>query len=69
MNRDLLLIMMYLLNKGDYFRFKAKESSDKLKTDKILSAAEFEQIYRDLLANEIFDEIQYDLCRLLNIIP
>lgn len=69
MNNDRLIVMQYLLHKGDYYRNRAKSSTEKMQRKKVLTPAEFEQIYKDLLMDELFDSIQHDLCRLLDIIP
>lgn len=69
MNREQTLILQYLLHKGDYYRSRAKISTEKIQRKKVLTSSEFEQIYKDLLVDELFDSIQHDLCRLLDIIP
>ncbi len=69
MNNDKLIVMQYLLHKGDYYRSRAKISTEKMQRKKVLTSSEFEQIYKDLLMDELFDSIQHDLCRLLDIIP
>lgn len=69
MNNDVLLIMQYLLHKGDYYRYEAKKAIEKLRTDKYLTSADLEEIYKAVRMDELFDSIQHDICRLLNIIP
>lgn len=69
MYNDRLIIMQYLLHKGDHYRSCAKSSTEKMQRKKVLTSSELEQIYKDLLMNELFDSIQHDLCRLLDIIP
>lgn len=69
MDNDRLLILQYLLHKGDYYRCNAKTALDKLRGSKYLSTAELEQIYKAVIMDELFDSIQRDIYLLLEIFP
>jgi hypothetical protein len=66
---DRMIVLTYLLHKGDFYRSEAKKALDKLRNSKYLTSEDLEQIYKAVRADEIFDSIQHDLCKLLNIIP
>lgn len=58
-------IYQYIIFKGDYYHNKAKDATVKLQLSKCLTPSEFEQIYKALLLDELFDIIQMDLYNLL----
>ena len=66
---DRMIVLTYLLHKGDYFRYEKKKAIDKLRNSKYLTSDDLEQIYKAVRMDELFDSIQHDLCRLLDIIP
>lgn len=65
MNKDQTLILQYLLHKGDYYHDKAKAATEKLRRGKYLTSADFEEIYKTLMMDELFDTIQRDIYLLL----
>lgn len=67
MDNDRLLILQYLLHKGDYYRNNAKFAIEKLQGNKYLSASDLEKIYKAVLIDELFDEFQRDICKLFGI--
>lgn len=62
-------LYQYVLFKGDHYRDKAKQATEKFRKGKYLTAADFEQIYKDLLMNDLFDIISKDLCNLFELLP
>lgn len=67
MDNDRLLILQYLLHKGDYYRYEAKKAIDKLRGSKYLTTADLEEIYKAVMRDEVFDEFQRDICKLFEI--
>ena len=67
MDNDRLLILQYLLHKGDFYRSNAKSAIEKLQGSKYLTTSELEQIYKAVLIDELFDEFQRDICKLFGI--
>lgn len=66
---DRMIVLTYLLHKGDHYRYEAKKALDKLCNSKYLTSEDLEQIYKAVRTDEIFDTIQHELCNLLNILP
>ena len=65
-NRLKIVLYQYILNKGAIYNHNAIYSMDKLKRGKIpLQSDELFYIYRDLLLCELFEDIQKDICSLL----
>ncbi len=64
-----LLILEYIIFKGDYYHNERNSAILKLRTEKNLHAIDLENIYKAVLMDELFDSIQRDICRLLNILP
>lgn len=67
LSRTRILIYQYTMYKGDRLRTEAFKAIDKLKHSKKLTSEELEQIYRALLRDELFEEFQTELCRLLDL--
>lgn len=67
MDNDRLLILQYLLHKGDYYRNNAKSAIEKLQGNKYLTTSDLEEIYKAVLIDELFDEFQRDICKLFEI--
>lgn len=67
MDNDRLLILQYLLHKGDHYRNESKKALEKLRGSKYLTTADLEQIYKAVLIDELFDEFQRDICKLFDI--
>lgn len=66
---DRMIVLSYLLHKGDFYRSESKKALDKLRNSKYLTSEDLEDIYKAVRTDEIFDIIQHELCKLLNIIP
>lgn len=61
-----ILLYQYINFKGDFYKSKAKEATERLQRKKILSSNEYFNIIRDLLMFELFDTIQRDISSFLN---
>ena len=64
-----VLILEYLLFKGDFYHNEYKTAIHRLRTEKHLNSFDLERIYKAVLMDELFDSIQRDICRLLDILP
>ncbi len=62
-----ILLYQYINFKGDYYKHQAKVATDKLQRSKCLSSSEFQDIYRALIVNEVFDIIQMDIYNILKL--
>lgn len=65
-DRKLVLVLQYLLNKGDLYRQKAQSAKEKLKRSKYLTSGQIYDYLLDLHNDELFDIIQSEISQLIN---
>jgi hypothetical protein len=60
-------LYQYILFKGDFFKNQAINSSNKVKSSRIIKSADLEQYKRHLLLHELFEELSQDLFNLFDL--
>lgn len=66
LERFKILIYQYILFKGDYYSNSAEVLYETVKTKKHPSADELHSLYIAQLKNEIFDDLQREIAKMLS---